>query len=98
MSSDRELTYAHVGATDDERTLTIGSGPAPWQATTSTLGEWGVKTRSGFAAPRTGRPGPTGLRSLTRSSPGKWRPVFPALLIAQRFHRRRCLRAFGGGE
>jgi uncharacterized protein (UPF0548 family) len=33
------------------------------------------------------------LRSLTRASDGRWRYAFPALLIAQRFYRRRYLRA-----
>ncbi|WP_135459396.1 DUF1990 domain-containing protein [Mycobacterium sp. DL99] len=34
------------------------------------------------------------LRSLTRPAPeGPWRPLFPALLIAQRYFRRRYLRA-----
>ncbi|MEX3652443.1 DUF1990 domain-containing protein [Mycolicibacterium fortuitum] len=34
------------------------------------------------------------LRSLTRPAPeGPWRPLFPALLIAQRFFRRRYLQA-----
>jgi uncharacterized protein (UPF0548 family) len=36
------------------------------------------------------------LRSLTRPSPGVWRPLFPALLVAQRWYRRRYLRAFRG--
>ena len=36
------------------------------------------------------------LRSLTRPSPGVWRPLFPALLVAQRWYRRRYLRAFCG--
>lgn len=34
------------------------------------------------------------LRSLTRPAPeGPWRPLFPVLLIAQRFFRRRYLQA-----
>jgi uncharacterized protein (UPF0548 family) len=34
------------------------------------------------------------LRSLTRPAPGGiWRPTFPVLLLAQRFFRRRYLRA-----
>ncbi|MFQ1003431.1 DUF1990 family protein [Modestobacter sp. SSW1-42] len=36
------------------------------------------------------------LRSLTRSSPGVWRLAFPALLVAQRWYRRRYLRALRG--
>jgi uncharacterized protein (UPF0548 family) len=37
------------------------------------------------------------LRSLTRPAPrGAWRVAFPALLIAQRFYRRRYLRALRG--
>jgi uncharacterized protein (UPF0548 family) len=36
------------------------------------------------------------LRSLTRSAPGPWRPVFPALLVAQRWYRRRYLRVLRG--
>jgi uncharacterized protein (UPF0548 family) len=36
------------------------------------------------------------LRSLTRPAPGRWRPVFPLLLVAQRLYRRRYLRAFRG--
>src|SRR4051794_7906218 len=62
MSSERVLTYPHVGATRAElehwtapagyrtyeRTVPIGSGSAFWEAATSALLEWGVKTRSGF--------------------------------------------------
>jgi uncharacterized protein (UPF0548 family) len=33
------------------------------------------------------------LRSLTRSSPGRWRLLFPLILVAQRWYRRRYLRA-----
>ncbi len=33
------------------------------------------------------------LRSLTRASCGRWRVVFPALLVAQRWYRRRYLQA-----
>ena len=33
------------------------------------------------------------LRSLTRSAAGPWRFAFPVLLVAQRFYRRRYLRA-----
>jgi len=33
------------------------------------------------------------LRSLTRPGAGAWRPLFPALLVAQRLYRRRYLRA-----
>jgi len=33
------------------------------------------------------------LRSLTRPASGTWRPVFPALLVAQRFYRRRYRKA-----
>ncbi|MDT0277743.1 DUF1990 family protein [Blastococcus goldschmidtiae] len=33
------------------------------------------------------------LRSLTRAGHGPWRPVFPALLVAQRLYRRRYERA-----
>jgi uncharacterized protein (UPF0548 family) len=36
------------------------------------------------------------LRSLTRPAPGRWRPVFPVLLVAQAVYRRRYLRAFRG--
>ena len=36
------------------------------------------------------------LRSLTRPAPGAWRLLFPALLVAQRWYRRRYLRAFRG--
>ena len=35
------------------------------------------------------------LRSLTRAAPGPWRPLFPALLVAQRVYRRRYLRSLG---
>jgi uncharacterized protein (UPF0548 family) len=34
------------------------------------------------------------LRSLTRTGRGPWRGLFPLILIAQRFYRRRYLRAF----
>jgi uncharacterized protein (UPF0548 family) len=33
------------------------------------------------------------LRSLTRPASGRWRAAFPALLIAQRWYRRRYLAA-----
>ena len=33
------------------------------------------------------------LRSITRSSPGRWRPLFPLILVAQRWYRSRYLRA-----
>jgi uncharacterized protein (UPF0548 family) len=33
------------------------------------------------------------LRSITRRSPGRWRLVFPVLLLAQRWYRRRYRRA-----
>jgi uncharacterized protein (UPF0548 family) len=33
------------------------------------------------------------LRSVTRASPGRWRPMFPLILVAQRWYRRRYLRA-----
>jgi uncharacterized protein (UPF0548 family) len=33
------------------------------------------------------------LRSLTRPAAGPWRPLFPALLVAQRLYRRRYVRA-----
>ena len=33
------------------------------------------------------------LRSLTRPGAGPWRPLFPALLVAQRLYRRRYVRA-----
>jgi uncharacterized protein (UPF0548 family) len=33
------------------------------------------------------------LRSLTRAAPGRWRLAFPAALVAQRWYRRRYLRA-----
>ncbi|WP_233549853.1 DUF1990 family protein [Cellulomonas rhizosphaerae] len=33
------------------------------------------------------------LRSLTRAGRGRWRVVFPALLVAQRWYRRRYARA-----
>jgi uncharacterized protein (UPF0548 family) len=33
------------------------------------------------------------LRSLTRASRGGWRWAFPVLLVAQRYYRRRYLRA-----
>jgi uncharacterized protein (UPF0548 family) len=36
------------------------------------------------------------LRSLTRSSPGRWRALFPLILIAQRWYRFRYLRALRG--
>jgi uncharacterized protein (UPF0548 family) len=36
------------------------------------------------------------LRSLTAPGRGPWRPVFPALLLAQRWYRRRYLRALVG--
>ncbi|WP_369640676.1 DUF1990 family protein, partial [Nocardia sp. JMUB6875] len=37
------------------------------------------------------------LRSLTRPAPnGLWRTAFPLLLVAQRFYRRRYLRALAG--
>ncbi|TFV87664.1 DUF1990 domain-containing protein [Blastococcus sp. CT_GayMR16] len=33
------------------------------------------------------------LRSITRSSPGRWRLLFPLILVAQRWYRSRYLRA-----
>ena len=36
------------------------------------------------------------LRSLTRAPRGRWRPAFPAALLAQRCYRRRYLRALNG--
>jgi uncharacterized protein (UPF0548 family) len=36
------------------------------------------------------------LRSLTRPAPGVWRLLFPALLVAQRWYRRRYARALVG--
>ena len=33
------------------------------------------------------------LRSLTSASSGPWRAAFPVLLVAQRWYRRRYLRA-----
>ncbi|WP_425957068.1 DUF1990 family protein [Xylanimonas sp. McL0601] len=38
------------------------------------------------------------LRSLTRAGRGRWRPLFPLVLIAQRVYRARYLRALGGGS
>jgi uncharacterized protein (UPF0548 family) len=38
------------------------------------------------------------LRSLTRSSPGRWRLLFPLILIAQRWYRSRYLRALRPGR
>jgi hypothetical protein len=36
------------------------------------------------------------LRSLTRAGTGTWRPLFPLLLVAQRWYRRRYRRALDG--
>jgi uncharacterized protein (UPF0548 family) len=172
--ADRELTYVPVGATrpDEptwpappagfrahERTVVIGDGPVCWEAATSALMTWGVKTRSGFvveagagAAVRVregagywlvaalgpisvrepvrivavvDRPDRCGfaygtlqghpvsgeeafvahrtpdgtvrltLRSLTRAPRGAWRAAFPGALVAQRWYRRRYVRALG---
>ena len=38
------------------------------------------------------------LRSLTRSSPGRWRLLFPLILVAQRWYRSRYLRALRPGR
>jgi len=38
------------------------------------------------------------LRSLTRPPPGAWRLAFPAVLVAQRWYRRRYVRALAGLE
>lgn len=38
------------------------------------------------------------LRSLTRPGGGAWRAVFPILLVAQRWYRRRYRRALGRAE
>jgi uncharacterized protein (UPF0548 family) len=38
------------------------------------------------------------LRSLTRASRGGWRWAFPVLLLAQKYYRRRYLRALGAGR
>ena len=38
------------------------------------------------------------LRSLTRASNGAWRYAFPALLIAQRYYRRRYVRALNRSD
>jgi uncharacterized protein (UPF0548 family) len=169
--ASRRLTYGPVGATrpaeEDwtppapgfrayQRTLAIGQGDPVWEAATSALLSWGVKTRSGFTvepatAARQGtdywlvaalgpfrvreparvvavvdRPDRCGfaygtleghpvsgeeafvlhrdgagtvfftLRSLTRSGRGWWRAAFPGVLVAQRWYRRRYLRALIG--
>lgn len=60
--ASRRLTYGPPGATRPagehwvppdgfrryERTVPVGAGDAVWQAATTTLMSWGVKTRSGF--------------------------------------------------
>jgi uncharacterized protein (UPF0548 family) len=168
----RRFSYAPTGATrpDEEmwtqrpagfrryeRTVVLGRGDALWEATSSALLRWGVKTRSGFTVEPASTPVCPGadfwlvarsgpivvrepvrivavveqpdrrgfaygtleghpvsgeeafvvhrsadgevsltLRSLTRAPQGRWRLAFPAALVAQRWYRRRYLRALRG--
>ncbi|TDW92599.1 DUF1990 family protein [Kribbella sp. VKM Ac-2566] len=162
------LTYAAVGATcvaDPvwtvvprgyrcvERTTRIGQGLECWDVATAAMGQWTIKTRSGFSVQpavdvreeqdytllaalgpytlrepvrvvavvarpdrhgfaygtRHGHPvsgeeafvvhrSPEGvvwltIRSMTRPGRGLWRLAFPAVLVAQRWYRRRYQRA-----
>ena len=68
LLSERALTYLAVGSTHPEserwtsaagrrrfeRTVRIGAGEACWQAASSALFSWGVKTRSGFTVEPSG--------------------------------------------
>jgi uncharacterized protein (UPF0548 family) len=54
-----------------------------------------VSGEEAFVVHRSGDTVMLTLRSLTRPAPGRWRYAFPALLCAQRFYRRRYLRALG---
>jgi uncharacterized protein (UPF0548 family) len=58
-----------------------------------TLGGHPVSGEEAFVVHRDGDTVLLTLRSLTRAAPGPWRLVFPVLLVAQRWYRRRYRRA-----
>ena len=76
--------------------VTVSPGQASWEAAVWRLLGWGAKTRSGFdVVPDTGAGTQVepGGDSWLVASIGPWRVGVPLLLVAQRWYRRRYLRA-----
>jgi uncharacterized protein (UPF0548 family) len=80
-------------------TISIGHGQRCWDEAAEAVLEWQIKTRSGFAVKsltngvRVRENAGYELIALTRASRGRWRWVFPILLVAQKYYRRGYQRA-----
>lgn len=79
------VSVIHVVATDDRAGFSYGTRTGH-----------PVRGEEAFVVHRSGGRIFLTLRSLTRAGDGRWRVAYPAALVAQRWYRRRYLRALRG--
>jgi len=83
-----------VGVHEPVRVVAVVDTPTRCGFAYGTLAGHPVSGEEAFVVARDGDDVVLTLRSLTRPAPdGPWRPLFPALLLAQRVYRRRYVRA-----
>ncbi len=83
-----------VGVLEPVRVVAVVDSPMRCGFAYGTLPGHPVSGEEAFVVARDGDDVVLTLRSLTRPAPdGPWRPLFPALLLAQRVYRRRYVRA-----